>query len=169
MFKPVKQQEHTDCQIINVLLQNMAYQWYDSGEWYWICHWSTCDKQFISHTMQQHTTISSRVMPRSKSGWRYVDCCSAAYTDPQTGTQILGVVCTNPQSGNLGVVCCYNAAVIPPTHGGICHLRLLWHWETAGWVPLPDEYANIMPLGWFDDKYCRKCIHFFLSLLTMLT
>ena len=39
------------------------------------------------------------VAPRSKSGWRYVDCCSAAYTDNQTGIQILRVVYTDPQSG----------------------------------------------------------------------
>ena len=36
--------------------------------------------------------------------------------------------------------------------------RLLWHGETVRWVPLPDECANIMPLVWVDNKYCRKCI-----------
>ena len=107
-------------------------------------------------TRQQFHSHQSRVTPRSKSAWRYVECCSVAYTDPQTGIKI------------LGVVCCYYAAVFPPTHDGMCRLRLLWHVETIGWVPLPDEYANIMPLGWFDNKYCCKCIHF-LSLLTMLT
>ena len=74
------------------------------------------------------------VAPRSKSGWRYVDCCSAAYTDNQTGIQILRVVYTDPQSGIkiLRVVCCYCATVIPLTHDGMCRLRLLWHCHWAG-------------------------------------
>ena len=70
------------------------------------------------------------------------------YTDPQTDIQILGVVYTAPQTGIkiLRVVCCYHAAVIPPTHVPLEIVMAL----TV--VPPPDEYANIMPLGWFDEN-----------------
>ena len=63
----------------------------------WLLHGlRVCNIGFVWTAM---ILLINWVTPRSKSGWRYVDCCSAAYTDPQTGIKILGVVYTDPQTG----------------------------------------------------------------------
>ena len=77
------------------------------------------------------------VVPRSKSGWRYVDCCSAAYTDPQTNIQILGMAYTDPQKG----IQWYAAIMLLLFQR---HMTVCAAWDCYGTERLLDGYCSLM-------------------------